>query len=183
MNTLDLGALALQLLNFGVLVFILVRFAGPAMRKGLRNRHDQIRTGLEEAARRKADAETRHQQQCQRMATIEKEIAALGTDADAAREQALIFVAVADRVKRLQEETRFQIEHSRREVEERFRAEVTEAALRIAEELLRKSVSVSDEERLAQEFSDHIAAPEGAAAPPPGPSSVHRTGPVMEVAG
>src|SRR6185437_5068277 len=49
------GLLAAQLVNFGILYFILARFAFPALRKTLDERSNTIRVGIENAERAKSD--------------------------------------------------------------------------------------------------------------------------------
>ena len=51
----DAKTLALQLLNFGVLVALLVWFGGRAVNKMLAGRHQQIKTDIAEAARLRAE--------------------------------------------------------------------------------------------------------------------------------
>jgi hypothetical protein len=59
----------------------------------------------------------------------------------------------------VQDETRFQLEQQVKEAELRFRAEVAQAALKIADELLRRSVNGGDEQRLVQSFVAELGRP------------------------
>ena len=54
-------SLALQLLNFAVLVFVLVKFGGPAIGKALAARHQQLKADLAAASAARAEAQTREQ--------------------------------------------------------------------------------------------------------------------------
>jgi F-type H+-transporting ATPase subunit b len=143
-----------------VLLFLLIKFGGSAINKGLRARHEQLKSDLEEAARQKAAAETRFKEQEKRLANLESELEAMRRSIlkEAENEKARIIAAAEEKARRVQEETRFQLDQQVKEAEGRFRAEVAQAALKIADELLRRSVNTSDEQRLAQSFVTELSA-------------------------
>jgi F-type H+-transporting ATPase subunit b len=151
---IDPKTLGLQLLNFGVLLFILIKFGGGAINKSLRARHEQLKADMEEAARLRTAAELRFKEQEQRLANLEHELDEMrrGILAEAESEKARIIAAAEEKARRVQEETRFQLEQQVKEAELRFRAEVAQASLQIADQLLRRSVNGGDEQRLAQSF-------------------------------
>jgi F-type H+-transporting ATPase subunit b len=157
---IDAKTLALQLLNFGVLLFILIKFGGGAINKSLRARHDQLKTDMEEAARLRTAAELRFKEQEKRLENLEHELEAMRQAIlkEAEHEKARIIAAAEERAKRVQDETRFQLEQQVKEAELRFRAEVAQAALKIADELLRRSVNGGDEQRLVQNFVAELGA-------------------------
>jgi F-type H+-transporting ATPase subunit b len=175
---LDPRSLGLQFLNFGVLLFILIKFGGGAINKALRARHDQLETDLEEARKVRTAAELRYKQQEQRLANLEQELtamrAAIRRDAD--NEKARLIKSAEERARSIQQETTFQLDQQVKEAEQRFRAEVAQAAVKVAEELLRRSVTPSDEQRLNQTFVSELAATR--AEPPRGPG---RTQPLETV--
>jgi hypothetical protein len=76
-KSIDGMRLAWQFLNFGVLVFLLAKFGGPAVSRALQARHQQIKSDLASAADARAAAEARFQQQEKRLASLEHEIAAI----------------------------------------------------------------------------------------------------------
>jgi F-type H+-transporting ATPase subunit b len=172
-HEIDAGKLGLQVLNFAVLMFILVRFGGPAINKVLRARHDQLKVDLEEAKRLRTEAEERFRRHEQRLANLEHEIEVMlqSIRQEAEQEKARIIASAEEKARRIQDETRFQLDQQVKEAELRFRAEVAQAAVRVAEELLRRSVTASDEQRLAQAFVAELAArapQEGHRGPPRG---------------
>jgi F-type H+-transporting ATPase subunit b len=148
------GTFALQLLNFGVLLFLLIYFGGKAMNKSLRARHEQLKAELAEAARLREEAQQKAAEQGRRLTDLEKELSALRASlwADAEREQARMLEGAQERAKRIQEEMRFQIDQQVKEAELLLRAEVANASVKLAEQLVRKSVDPLDQRRLAQEF-------------------------------
>jgi F-type H+-transporting ATPase subunit b len=146
--------LGLQLLNFGVLLFLLIKFGGKAINKGLRERHEQLKSDLEEATRLRAAGELRFKEQEKRLANLESELDAMRQAIlkEAEHEKARIIAAAEEKARRVQDETRFQLDQQVKDAELRFRAEVAQAAIKIADELLRRSVTSNDEQRLIQTF-------------------------------
>lgn len=162
--TLDGKKLGLQLLNFGVLVAILVFFGGRAINKALLARHQQMKADLASAAEAKAAAEKRLEKQEARLASLENEIAALvaSIKEEAEVEKQRLIAAAEERAKRIQEETRFALGQQVKEAEAQLKREVAEAAVRVAEELLKRSLGGSDQQRLVDAFIHEVAAGNGA---------------------
>jgi F-type H+-transporting ATPase subunit b len=151
--------LGLQLFNFAVLLFLLIKYGGSALNKSLKERHEQLKADMEQAARLRTIAEARFKEQEQRLANLEGELEAMRQAIlkEAASEKARIIAAAEERAKRVQDETRFQLDQQVKDAELRFRAEVAEAALKVAEELLRRQVNGSDEQRLVHGFVAELA--------------------------
>jgi F-type H+-transporting ATPase subunit b len=151
---LDLKRLALQLLNFAVLAAVLGFFGGKAINKALASRHEQMKKDLEEAAQARAAAESRLTHQERRMGNLEKEIAALRASIkeEAVNEENRLVEAAEEKSRRIQDETRFLLDQQVKEAELRFRAEVAGTAVRVAEEIVRRSVQPEDTARLQQGF-------------------------------
>jgi F0F1-type ATP synthase membrane subunit b/b' len=166
---LDPKRLAFQLINFGLLVGLLGFFGGKAINKALAGRHEQMKRDLDEAQQARAAAEGRLLQQERRMTNLEKEIAALRASIkdEAIKEEERLVAAAEEKSRRIQDETKFLMDQQVREAELRFRAEVATTAVRLAEELVRRSVRPDDETRLLQGFIADLAdggRPAGAAA-------------------
>jgi F-type H+-transporting ATPase subunit b len=144
----------LQLINFGVLLFLLIRFGGRAFNKSLRARHEQLKSDISESARVRDEAKQKFEAQERRLADLEKEIEALRVTIrqDAEREQARLIEGAQERAKRIQQEMRFQLDQQVKEAEMLLRTEVANASVKLAEELIRKAVNADDERRLAHEF-------------------------------
>jgi F-type H+-transporting ATPase subunit b len=155
--------LALQLLNFGMLLFLLIWFGGRKLGTALRGRHDQLKADIQGATDRRAAAEQRFRDQDIRLANLERELTVLRAEVQQAgeRERALLLEGAQEKAKRIQEETRFQLDQQVREAEQRLRAEVASTAVKVADELLRRSVSPEDERRLAQDFVAAAGTPTG----------------------
>ena len=158
---IDGKKLGLQLLNFGVLVFILVKFGGGAVNKALAARHTQLKADLASASELRAAAEAKLAKQEARLGSLEAEIADMrrALKAEAEAEKALLIAAAQERAQRIKAETTFVIEQQVREAEQRLRRESADAALKAAEELLRKAMAPADQQRLLDTFIGEIAAP------------------------
>jgi F-type H+-transporting ATPase subunit b len=170
---LDVKRLAFQVLNFAVLVFLLVKFGGPPVRKALDARSGQIKTDLASAAEARAAAQARFEQQEKRLAALEKEIAGItaGIKQEAEAEKARLIAAAEERARRIQEESAFIIEQQIKQAEEDLRREVAVAAVALAEKIVRTQLGPSDQQRLIDTFVGDVASGNGAhavGAPPSG---------------
>ena len=157
---IDPKRLAFQLLNFALLVGILVKFGGGAINKSLRARHEQLKADLQEAATARAAAEARLKEQDRRVANLEAELVTLRASLAQAgeHEKSRLVAAAEERVRRIQDETRAMLDQQVRDAERRFREEVATAAMRIAEEKVRRSLQTDDEARLLQSFVQELEA-------------------------
>jgi F-type H+-transporting ATPase subunit b len=156
---IDAKKLILQFVNFGILLFILVKFGGKAVNKSLAARHEQLKADLAAAAEAKADAEARLRKQEQRMANLEREIAGIraGIAQEAEAEKARLVAAAEERARRIKEETTFIIDQQIKEGEATLRREASQSALRIAEEILRRAMDGRDQQRMLDGFVDDVA--------------------------
>jgi len=170
--SLDVKKLAWQLVNFGVLVFLLVKFGGPPVTKALQARHDQIKVDLASAAEARAAAQARFEKQEQRLAALEHEIAAITASIkqEAEAEKARLIAVAEERAKRIREESEFIIEQQVKQAEEDLRREVAAAAVALAEKIVRSQVGAGDQQRLIDTFVGDVATANGAhpGAPPSG---------------
>jgi F-type H+-transporting ATPase subunit b len=160
---IDPKTLAFQLVNFGVLLFILIKFAGGALNKGLKARHEQLKADLEDANRLRTAAEARAKEQESRLANLEKEIANMraAITAEAESEKQRLLSAAEEKARRIQADTKFQLEQQVKEAQLRLRNEVAAASIKVAEELLRRGVTPQDEQRLLQTFIAELGTSNG----------------------
>jgi F-type H+-transporting ATPase subunit b len=159
-------SLALQLLNFGVLLAILIKFGGGAINKALAGRHEQLKAELAAASAARAEAEGRLRKQEARLSGLEREIEAMraGIKQEAEVEKARLIAAAEERAKRVREETAFVIAQQIKEAQVIVRRDVAENALRIAEEILRRAIDANDQRRLLDGFVKDVTDGAGDAA-------------------
>ena len=160
-------SLALQLFNFAVLLAILVYFGGRAVNKALLARHEQLKAELASAAAARTQAEQRLRKHEARLAGLELEIAAMraGIRQEAEVEKQQLIAAAEERAKRVREETVFAIEQQVKEAQIALRRDVAEQALRVAEDILRRTVDANDQRRLLDGFMNDVG---GSATDAPG---------------
>jgi F-type H+-transporting ATPase subunit b len=143
-----------MILNFVILLALLSKFGGPAARKIAAERHDQIKTALDEAAKLRKQAADKLAEYETRLKAADDEIAKLvaGMRADAEADQ-----------KRIREAAERQAAQLRRDAEARIAAEielaraaltreVTAAATSAAEKVLRDKVTPGDQQKLVGAF-------------------------------
>ncbi|HEX2660271.1 MAG TPA: ATP synthase F0 subunit B [Polyangia bacterium] len=154
----DTKKLIFQFVNFGVLVFILVKFGGGAINKALKARHEQLKADLASAAELKAAAEAKLAQQEKRLASLEAEIADMRRSLaqEAEGEKARLMAAAEERAARIKAETKFLIEQQVRDASARLRRESADAALKIAEDILKRSIGAGDQQKLLDTFVGNV---------------------------
>jgi F-type H+-transporting ATPase subunit b len=155
--------LAAQLVNFGLLAFILIKFGGPAVSKALTARHQQLKADLAAASEAKAAAEKRLAVQEQRLATLEQEIAGIraGIKQEAEAEKARLIELAEERARRIQEETKFLLDQQAKQAEADLRREAAKMAVDMAEKMVRGAVNAGDQQRMVDSFVGDVAAPTG----------------------
>jgi F-type H+-transporting ATPase subunit b len=171
--SLDGKRLGWQFFNFAVLVFLLVKFGGPAVSKALAARHQQIKADLASAAELRAAAQARFEQQEKRLASLEQEIAAITASIkqEAEAEKARLIATAEERARRIREESEFIIEQQVKQAEEDLRREVAIQAVALAEQIVRAQLGAGDQQRLVDTFVGDIAHNGKPATTPPAPQS------------
>jgi F-type H+-transporting ATPase subunit b len=158
---LDTHKLVFQFINFAVLAGILGFFGGKAINKALLARHQQLKTDLAAAAEARTAAESRAAEQQRRLETLESEIAKIRASIkqEAEDEKQRLIAAAEARAKAIAEETKFLLDQQVKEAEITLRREVAEAAVKIAEALVAKSLHAGDQQRLVETFVGDVATP------------------------
>lgn len=144
----------LALINFAIFLALLVKYLVPAANKLARDRHDEIKTALDEAAELRARAASKLAEYESRIKDVDKEIEALvaGIRAD----------AEADKQRILENAAR-QAEQMKRDAAQRIAAEIETARAKLTEEvaaaasaattqLLRDKTTPDDQHKLVSTF-------------------------------
>ncbi len=146
--------LIFALANFGIFAFVLLRYAGPVVRKYTRERHETIRDALEEGARLREQARTKLAEYTERIAGVEAEVDKLIADiratAEAERQQILAQAQVQAAALRAEAQLRIaaDIEQARRELHH----EVMVRALALAEQMVREKTGAADQKAQFEAF-------------------------------
>jgi F0F1-type ATP synthase membrane subunit b/b' len=150
------------LINFGLLVGLYYTLGKKPLAEGLKNRKANIVKEIEDAQRMKREAEERAKQYQSKLAGLEDELAAtraaLQESGKADRER--IVKEAEEKAARMEKDTTFLLEQEVKQMRLDLQRETVDIAIAAAEELLRKQVSATDQERLAEEYLQtlHIGA-------------------------
>ena len=148
-----------EVVSFGILLFVLYKFAFPGILSALEEREKKIRDSLDQAERHRSEAE-------RTLKEYEAKLAASSKEAEG------ILAAAKERTQRLMEEneqrltteaerikgdaTR-EIDHERRKAIQEIRTQTTELALMVAEKVVQRSLTDADHRRLADEALDALS--------------------------
>ena len=150
--------LGLQALNVGILGFVLVRYAGPALRDYFQNRSQQIRQSIEGAQQRLREAEAKIAELRERLDAFERESGDLvaGVAEAAEAERARMQDRARATAERIREDAKRVADSEIARARQALRAEAARLATEIAGELLREESTDEDDTRIVAEFTDKI---------------------------
>ena len=145
-------------INFALFVFVLVYFAGPALRKFFADRSVTIRTALSRAQSALAEAQDLANKAAARMAALSAELKKLADELE--QETAFQLGKVADLAKSTAERIHRDTEMSKSALSEaakrRVRAQLAESAANLARETISKNFQPADQGRLIDGFMDKL---------------------------
>ena len=148
-----------EVVSFGILFFILYKFAFPGILSLLEEREKKIKDSLDQAEAHRAAAERTLKEYEAKLAGSSREAEALLLAAKE-RAQRLMeeneqrLVAEADRIKG--DATR-EIDQERRKAIQEIRTQTTDLALMVAEKVVQRSLTDADHKRLADEALDALS--------------------------
>lgn len=148
-----------EVVSFGILLFILYKYAFPGILSVLEEREKKIKDSLDQAERHRSEAEAR-------LKEYEAKLSAAGKEAEA------ILAAAKERAQRLLDEneqrltadaerikgdaTR-EIEQERRKALQDIRTQTTELALMVAEKVVQRSLTEADQRKFADEALEALS--------------------------
>jgi F-type H+-transporting ATPase subunit b len=145
-------------INFVLFVYIIVRFAGPAIGSFFRSRATDIRGALSRAEKAFAEAQDLANQAAKRAAGLEAEVAGLIRDID--EETQLRVKRIAELAEATVERLRHDAEMTSAAITEaaqrRLRAELAAVSARLARDLIQRSFQASDQNRLLESFMGRL---------------------------
>jgi F-type H+-transporting ATPase subunit b len=144
----------LLLVNFGLLLALLAWKGRPAARKLAEERHDQIKTALDEAAKLRTEAADRLASYEKRLAAADDEVAKLvaGIRADAEADKVRILAAAEAQAAQLKRDAESRIAAEIEAARAALTKEVTVAAASATEKLLRDKTTAGDQDTLVGNF-------------------------------
>jgi len=148
-----------EIVSFGILLFVLYKFAFPGILSVLDEREKKIKDSLDQAERHRSEAERKLKEYEAKLSTAAKEAEGVLASAKE-RAQRLLeeneqrLMADADRIKG--DATR-EIEHERRKAIQDIRNQTTELALMMAEKVVQRSLGDADHRKFADEALEALS--------------------------
>lgn len=148
-----------EVISFGVLLFLLYKYAFPGILSVLEEREKKIKDSLDQAERHRSEAERRLKEYEARLAAAGKEAEGILT---AAKERAQRLLEeneqrLTTEAERIKGEATREIDHERRKAIQEIRTQTTDLALMVAEKVVERSLTDADHRRLADQALDALS--------------------------
>jgi F-type H+-transporting ATPase subunit b len=152
------GEIIKQAINFLILAGVLVYFLRKPLSSFLKERSDLLRKAIDDAAKARVEAAEKLAAIETRTAKLADEIAGMNAkmDVEAAAEARRLQETAAVEISRIRVQAEFTGEQEVKKAREELRREASLLAARAAEELVRKTLSTEDQERLVRENLEKI---------------------------
>ncbi len=149
-----------ELISFGILLWVLYKYALPPILETLETRERKIRESLDQAEQNRLTAEQKLKEYETKLQAAAKETETLMTEAKQKAQQLLDenqqrLRAETDRMK---EEAAQDIERERRKAVQDIKDQTADLAILVAEKVIGRSLSDEDNRRFAQEALAEVAA-------------------------
>ncbi len=150
----------LMLVNFGILLLILGKYGGPAARKLAEERHDQIKSALDEAAKLRDQAAKKLAEYETRIKDVDSEVKKLvdGIRADAEADKQRILQAAATQAEQMKKDAELRIAAEIELARAQLTREVAAAAAGATEKLLKEKLTADDQNKLVGTFITNVQA-------------------------
>ena len=152
------GEVVKQAINFAILAGVLVYFLRKPLSSFLAERSELLRKAIDDAAKARAEAAEKLSSIESRTAKLADEISLLNArmDAEAVAESRRLRETAAVEISRIRTQAEFTGEQEVKKAREELRREASLLAAGAAEELVRKTLSPDDQERLVRENIEKI---------------------------
>jgi F-type H+-transporting ATPase subunit b len=142
-----------EILSFGILLWVLYKFALPPILETLETRERKIRESLDQAEQNRMAAERKLKEYESKLQAAAKEVETIMTEAKQKAQRLLDENEQRLRAEsqRIKEETAQDIERERRKAIQDINKQTAELAILVAEKVIGRSVTDEDHHRLAQE--------------------------------
>jgi len=147
-----------KVINFLILMAIFIKVLKKPLGNFLRNRQSKVRQALEDAEKARQEAGRRMQEYERRLAHIDEEIDEIHRTLkeEGEREKARIIQEAERMAEEIKAQARATTEQEIRVAQRVLREEVADLAVQLAEEILKKSMSKSDQKKLVEEYVDQM---------------------------
>ncbi|MEF3168853.1 MAG: F0F1 ATP synthase subunit B [Deltaproteobacteria bacterium] len=145
-------------LNFSILVVVLVKYLRKPISEALRGRTESIRASFEELEAKKRDAERKYAEYEKRLSGLEAEaqriLATFVEQGQAEKEK--IIAQAKEAAERVKAQAELYVAQELAKARAQLQFEVAEMASRMAEELIRKNITIEDQHRLIGEYLERV---------------------------
>lgn len=150
-------------INTLILYYILYRALGKTVRDGLKKRKETILRGMEEAAKMRREAEAQLASYEEKLAQISDDIARIKEQARQAADsdRARILAEAKERRQRMERDAQLLVEQDLKAMREQLLTELTDKALKSAEETLKQRIGDSEQQRFADDYLRSLPAAAG----------------------
>lgn len=147
-----------QAVNVAILVGVLVYFLKKPLSSYLKERSELLRKSIDDAAKARAEAAEKLSAIQARMARLSGEIEELNRrmEGEAGDEAKRLHDLAQAEIARVREQSRFAAEQEVKKAREDLRREAADLSAAAAEEMVKKSVTPDDQERIVRENIDKI---------------------------
>lgn len=150
-----------QIVNFGLLLFVLWRFAYKPVLKMLDDRKQKIQASLDYAEQVKRDAANQQKEFEKKLDETRREIQAASAAASQAgeKEREVILAQARDEARKLVEQAKSQIDYERKQMLSDLREEVVRLSMLTSHKVIGQSLDEKAHHRLVDEFlkqADHL---------------------------
>lgn len=151
---------SLALVNFGALLFIIGKYAAPSFARMVNERHNTIATQLAESTRLREEAEQKLALYTKKIDGLQGEIDTLVASlrSEAAAEKTRLIAEAGARAERMKHEAEQQIQVEIARVKAQLEREVVQAAMAVAEKILREKATETDQRALTDRFVKSVQA-------------------------
>jgi F-type H+-transporting ATPase subunit b len=151
-------SLVIQAINFGLLLFILIKLLYKPLLTKMNERTEAIRSSLEEAKAARADAERERAEHAAKLQASLAEAQSIRATAlkEAAEEQRRLVEGARAEAARLVEAARNEMAQDVRRARQELRQEVADLATSVAERLIRKSLRDEDHRRIVDDAINRV---------------------------
>jgi F-type H+-transporting ATPase subunit b len=145
-------------LNFAALVAILVYFLRKPFSSGLSSRRESIAQQLEELEAGKREAEGLYRQAETRLARLDEEVKTIIVEAvkQGEAEKARIIADGERAAGDMKRQAQMAVAHELAEAKTRLKAEVAEQAVLLAEELIKKNLQPTDQNKMVEAYLEKV---------------------------
>ena len=152
------SSLLFSAINLAIFIWVLARFAMPAVRQFVQDRRTRVVNDLAEAAAAKAGAERLRAEWETRLADLERTTAELRAQArqDAERERERILAAARAAADTIRKDAERAAAYEVRRTQQQLRAELVRQAIRLAEDATRAQWTAADQRRFVADFLKQV---------------------------